>query len=95
MDGGGGGGQEMNAKTIILCRQKTSLIELTTCLPSIAHVFSMNLLLHYKIVCSRYIMGGLGVLSQEMLEKKQLRKHIFGWFQTIWYNKGLIYLTAE
>ena len=67
----------MNAKTIILCRQKTSLIELTTCLPSIAHVFSMNLLLHYKIVCSRYIMGGLGVLSQEMLEKKSNLENTF------------------
>ena len=83
----------MNAKTIILCRQKTSLIELTTCLPSIAHVFSMNLLLHYKIVCSTYIHnggGGSGGSPPGNLKKKATRKHIFGWFQTIWYNKGLI-----
>ena len=72
-----GGGEEMNAKTIILCKQKASLIELTTCLPSIAHVFSMNLLLHYKIVCSRYIMGGLGVLSQEIFEKKSNSENTF------------------
>ena len=50
----------MNAKTIILCRQETSLLELTTCLSSIADVSSMNLLLHYKIVCSTYIIGVWG-----------------------------------